>query len=46
MQEVKNKKGKKVCCVDFENKVIEIVVRGAKTIISINENGEIVIENK
>ena len=46
MQEVKNKKDKKVCCVDFENKVIEIVVRGDKTIISINENGEIVIENK
>ena len=43
MQEVKNKKGKKVCCVDFEKKVIEIVVRGDKTIISINENGEMVV---
>ena len=46
MTEIRNSKGKKVCDIDFQNRVIEIVVKGVKTIICLTEKGEFVITQK
>ena len=40
MIEVRNLKGKKVCNVDPKKKIIEIIIKGEKTIIRVKENGD------
>ena len=40
MIEIRNLKGKKVCNVDPQNKIIEIIVKGERTVIRVNENGD------
>ena len=46
MIEVRNSKGKKVCDIDLQNRVIEIAIKGVKTIIHITEKGEFVITQR
>ena len=40
MVEVRNLKGKKVCNIDPKKKIIEIIIKGEKTIIRVNKNGD------
>ena len=43
---IRNLNGKLVCNVDHLNKVIEIVQKGATTIIQVNANGEFEITHR
>ncbi len=38
MQEVRNALDKLVCCIDKENKIVEIVIKGQKTSIQFFDN--------
>ena len=42
----RNLSGKMVCSIDRQNKIIEIVRKGEKTTIHVNENGEFEITHK
>lgn len=46
MIEVRNSAGKKICCIDKENKTVEIAVKGQITHIIFLPNGEVKISNK
>ena len=43
---IRNLSGKMVCSIDHQNKIIEIVRKGEKTTIHVNENGEFEITHK
>jgi len=45
MQEVRNALDKLVCCIDKENKIVEIVIKGQRTIIQFLSDGTVKIEN-
>lgn len=38
MQEVRNSSGKLVCLIDKEKRMVEIAIKGCKTIIRFSEN--------
>jgi len=46
MTEIRNSNGKKVCNIDFQNRIIEIAIKGAKTVIHITEKGEFEITQR
>lgn len=46
MIEIRNLDGKKVCCVDVENKAVEIVVKGYITYIAFLPDGNVKIKNE
>jgi len=43
---VRNLNGKMVCNVDYQNRIIEIVQKGATTIIQVNTSGEFEITHR
>lgn len=45
MTEIRNLCGKLVCCVDKQNKIVEIVIKGQKTSIQFMTDGTVKIKN-
>ncbi len=45
MKEIRNGANKLVCCVDQQQKKVEIVVKGYKTVIRFSNDGKVVVNN-
>jgi len=45
MQDIKNSAGKLICRVDAEEKMVEIVHKGVRTVIYMHDDGSYNIEN-
>lgn len=45
MQDIKNSAGKLICRIDAEEKMVEIVHKGIRTIILMHDDGSYNIEN-
>lgn len=46
LEEVRNKDGKKVCRVDAKHKLVEIVLKGIRTLIHFRDDGTLEIQNE
>ncbi len=45
MKEIRNGANKLVCCVDQQQKAVEIVVKGYKTVIRFSDDGKMIVDN-
>ena len=45
MQEVRNGSNRLVCCIDKVNRLVEIVIKGERTIIKFLDDGSVKIQN-
>lgn len=46
MIEIRNLDGKKVCCIDVEEKAVEIILKGYRTQIVFLPDGKVSIKNE
>ena len=45
MQEVRNRNNRLVCCIDIANRLVEIVIKGERTLIEFLDDGSVKIVN-